>query len=446
MNCEINTRTELMSHQRDAVSKMMNVRVGALFMEEGTGRTRIVIELVKLRSSRISNVVWFCPYSIQRNIRAEIEKHCGSVGDFWNIISMESMSTGVQGIISAFRLVQESSYVIVDESHYIKGPHTKRSARIIRVAAKAYYRLILSETPVTQGVQDLYTQFYFLSERILGYNSYYAFLSNHLEFSREVPQKVVRAHNMEYLAAKIEPYVYQKTRRECCELPDKIYSMRYFRMSSEQKLHYQNLKREILEDFCFSNNTIFLLFVRLQQILSGFRKRQEEDVLLEKNPRLEALDELLYSLPDNVKIVIWAKFRYDLLAIRRILPDHASCFLHGKNDSDTRQKQLNFFHQEGRFLVLNEKMEKYNLDLSCADVVIFYNNSFSYTNRLRAENLCRGKKEKKKILYIDLICSNSIDERIQQNLSGKKHIAVALRENMKKIRTMEDRRKWMEDL
>ena len=55
------TTTELMFHQVPAVEKMMHTRVGALFMEMGTGKTRCAIEMVARRQQRIRKVIIFCP-------------------------------------------------------------------------------------------------------------------------------------------------------------------------------------------------------------------------------------------------------------------------------------------------------------------------------------------------------------------------------------------------
>ena len=433
MSCSINTLTDLMTHQQEAVEKLMKVRVGALFMEEGTGRTRTVIELVKRRSNVISNVVWFCPWSIRGYIHDEIEKHCGEVADFWHILSMESISKGLQGILNAFSLIRKDSYVIVDESHRIKAPDTKRSNRIIRAAEKAYYKLILSGSPITQGIQDLYTQFRFLSERILGYPSYYSFIANHLEFSSLNSSIPVLAHNMEYLSAKIEPYIYQKSRMECCDLSKCIYKTLHFKMTPEQREYYRNMKKEILENFYLSDKTIFYLFVRLQQILSGFRKQEYSTIALNKNPRLDTLNSLLKSFPPHAKTVIWVKFRFDQKAIRKILPGKDALFLPASAPSEKRAAFLKKFREKARFLIMNERMEKYDLDLNCADHVVFYNSSFSYTNRLRAENLFRGVSFGRKVFFYDIICSSSIDERIFLSLSKKMHEADSLRENVRKI-------------
>ena len=69
------TTTELLPYQADAVAKILPSRVGALFMEMGTGKTRTAIELVKIRHRKIDRVLWFCPVSLKETVRREILKH-----------------------------------------------------------------------------------------------------------------------------------------------------------------------------------------------------------------------------------------------------------------------------------------------------------------------------------------------------------------------------------
>jgi len=107
--------------------------------------------------------------------------------------------------------------VICDESSYIKGHSAIRTNRITYISSRAKYRLALTGTPISQGVEDLFAQMRFLSPKILGYRSFYSFAANHLEYSDKYPGMVVRAHNLEYIAAKIQPYVYQVTKEECLD-------------------------------------------------------------------------------------------------------------------------------------------------------------------------------------------------------------------------------------
>ena len=230
----MNLKTTLLQHQKIATEKMMRSKVGALFMEMGTGKTRVAIELVKRREKVIDNVVYFCPVSLKNTIFEEINKHVENPNKkYWNIIGIESMQTSIKTINIAKSLITENTFVIVDESSFIKNHKAKRTIHITHVSKKARYRLIMTGTPIQKNYPDLYSQLYFLSPLILGYNSFYSFAANHIEYSEKYKGKYY-AHNTGYLAAKMEPYVYQVTKEECLALPKKMYTSRYFSITEKQ--------------------------------------------------------------------------------------------------------------------------------------------------------------------------------------------------------------------
>jgi SNF2 family DNA or RNA helicase len=192
----MNLQTSLFEHQIPAVDKMMPSRVGALFMDMGTGKTRSAIELVYRRRARIDRVVWFCPVSLKETICYEIVKHTDAgpadicVFDdrtnqrnlpraaFWYIVGLESISGSNRVTLAARDLITEQTMVVVDESSYIKGHRSRRTERITAMSERARYRLLLTGTPLSQGVVDLYAQMRFLSPAILGFKSFYSFAHN----------------------------------------------------------------------------------------------------------------------------------------------------------------------------------------------------------------------------------------------------------------------------
>ena len=258
----MNLQTNLYKHQEAAVAKLLPTRVGALFCDMGTGKTRAAIELVYRRRQRIARVLWFCPVSLKETIAYEICKHtdAGPLCIFddrtsqrtvpqnalWYVVGIESMSASSRVVLAANSLIDEATCVIVDESSYIKGHASLRTQRITAISERARYRLLLTGTPLSQGVVDLYAQMRFLSPAILGYSSFYSFAANHLEYSDKYPGKIVRAHNVPHLAAKIQPYVYQVTKAECLDLPPKLYDVAYYHLTPEQRGAYQQAKDELL--------------------------------------------------------------------------------------------------------------------------------------------------------------------------------------------------------
>ena len=72
--------TDLYEHQIRCIDKLRKIKIGALYLEMGTGKTRTALELIKIRleKGRINHVLWLCPCSVKENLRRDIIKHTGS--------------------------------------------------------------------------------------------------------------------------------------------------------------------------------------------------------------------------------------------------------------------------------------------------------------------------------------------------------------------------------
>lgn len=75
LNADWKLTTTAYAHQRAAIEKLSRLRVGALFMDMGTGKTRTALELVWLRRKRIAKCVWCCPVSLMEETKREILRH-----------------------------------------------------------------------------------------------------------------------------------------------------------------------------------------------------------------------------------------------------------------------------------------------------------------------------------------------------------------------------------
>ncbi|MEB3103106.1 SNF2-related protein [Ferviditalea candida] len=450
------TTTDLLPHQIDAMNKLLPSRINALLMEMGTGKSRTVIELAKYRSRKIDKVVWFCPVSLKQTVLGEILKHTYCTREdicvfndeitektipdaMWYVIGIESMSSSARVILTAHKLITEKTFVILDESTYCKYHRAKRTMRITTFSREARYRAIMTGTPLSKGVQDLYSQFYFLSPKILGYSSFYSFAANHLEYSDKFPGMIVRAHNVEYLAAKIKPYTYQVTKEESLNLPTKLMRTVYFEMSEEQQEAYGQAKYDALDAVeydRFDRYYIFKLFMWLQQIVSGFWNRNGK--LLEyKHDRLSTLMDSIDKLRDD-KIIVWAKFQYDIEhiadALRTAYGYDSVALYYGKTQESKRKLEEEKFHKNARFFVGTQSTGGHGLTLNEANRVFFYNNGFKYSEREQAEDRCHRIGQEKDVIYTDIHCVNSIDDRIYKSLSKKSSVLYDFQKEVDKVK------------
>ncbi len=466
------TTTELMPHQIAAVDKIRPTKVGGLFMDMGTGKSRTAIELAKIRARKIDKVIWFCPVSLKDTVKHEIVKHtnCRDIYVFddktnernvpkarWYVVGIESMSSSNRVVATANKLVTDRTMVICDESSYIKGHSAIRTNRITYISSRAKYRLALTGTPISQGVEDLFAQMRFLSPKILGYRSFYSFAANHLEYSDKYPGMIVRAHNLEYIAAKIQPYVYQVTKEECLDLPDKLYSYRMFDMTEEQRYWYELVKDDILDEISMLGNStydqyftsiaIFRLFSALQQVACGFLNWGGKRYTFE-NDRPNMLANALHSLPNGEKALIFCKYQHDIDVIRKTLAEEfgvdAVASFDGRDNEQRRRAAVERFRNGARFLVVTQSTGGHGFNFQDqAKYAIFYNNGFKYSERLQAEDRIHRIGQTDKVTYIDIYCDCGIERRIEASMAKKGDAVDEFRAEVDKVK---DKKAKLEDL
>lgn len=450
-------KTKLLSHQQKALDKLSGLRVGALFMEMGTGKTRTIFEIMSQKQDKWDRVYYFCPCSIRQSIAKEIEKHLEGIeyriiksskiilAEFM-IIGIESLSNSDRLFLTLNEMVTENSFIVVDESILIKNHRAKRTRRLTQIAREAKYRFVMCGTPMSQGMVDLYSQFFFLSPKIIGYDYFKQFERRHIEYSDKYPGKINLYFNEGFIAAKINPYIYQVTKKECLDLPEKIFYTEYFSMSSNMKYAYNHVKNEILMDIDyeeFYSYTIFKLFTALQQVISAINPKGF-DFEFETNSRLSLLEEILERI--LYPVVIFCKFSDDINQIKTKIKD-CSLF-YGGMKQDERDKSINDFQSgETKIFLATQQSGAYGLNLQMARTVLFYNNQFSYEKRRQAiDRVHRIGMNPEGVNYIDLHCSDSIDDLISNCLECKTNVIKAFKDEIDKIKDKKEKEKRIKEL
>lgn len=453
----LNFVTKKMTHQKKAVRKLSKIKVGALYMDMGTGKSRTALELAikRLKAGKVDCVLWLCPVSVRQTIADEIEKHLDyaiyeliqpkKIED-WNahiyIAGIESISQSDRVYCRLLELVDKRNcFLVVDESSLIKNNLAKRTKRILRLGKYCTYKLILNGTPITNTEQDLFSQWYLLDWRILGYQSFWSFAANHLEYDEHIPGRVVRTLNTDYLTRKIAPYTYQVTKEECLDLPKKTYSSRYFSMTMRQAELYYWTKEDVLSqplEDPWDCSWLLELLSSLQKIISGLTPDMKpifKNPL--NNPRIQTLLEIIENMPDR-KTIIWCKYQYEIDTIKRVLIDKYGeeevSELWGELSEKRRDKELKRFQNGARFLVANKRCGAFGLNLQFCNYAIYYSNDYSWYTRSQSEDRIYRAGQKNNVHIIDIVCNNSIDEMIRDSLYHKENLIDKFRDRINKVK------------
>ena len=155
-------KTDLLPYQKKAYDKLKKIKVGALFMDMGTGKTRTALELIKKRvdEQKIDGVIWLHPCSIKMDLERNIATH-SDLAETGELVmcGIETLSTSIKENLRLLELVSKKNmFLIIDESSLIKNPYALRSKNILQISELCQYKLILNGTPVTRNEADLFNQ------------------------------------------------------------------------------------------------------------------------------------------------------------------------------------------------------------------------------------------------------------------------------------------------
>ncbi|WP_177187425.1 helicase-related protein [Peptostreptococcus sp. D1] len=427
-------------------------------MDMGTGKTITMLELIKRKSKKIDKVLWFTPVSAMENLRRNILENSNFLEhDFIKFYGIESISQSDRIYLEVLRIFEKEERImlIVDESTLIKNFFAKRSERLRYISELCKYRYIMNGTPVTRDIVDIFSQFYILDKRILGYSSFYSFANNH--FVYDDFGKRTSVLDQEYLMQRITPYTFKIKKSECIDLPKRNINTYYFNLTEEQSIHYEQIKQELLMSVDdFDSTTIYKLFTALQLITSArkvsidniHKSISSENFFNDKkdNPRLKALSNIIKS--EDEKTLIWCKYRHEVDDITSYLIEEYGeeyvCRFDGAVSIKERNIMIDKFKNKARFLVANKSCGGFGLNLQFCNRAIYYNNDFNWGTRQQSLDRVYRLGQNKKVFITDICASYKVDERILENLKKKKNLDETFNERLRKYNKV-DIDKWIDN-
>jgi SNF2 family DNA or RNA helicase len=475
---EYRFKTKPFQHQLDALEESWNKEVWALFMEMGTGKTKVCIDNMAILydKGKINAALVIVPNGIKRNWRNELQIHLVDHIKYrvaiWSaspkkeekkeldqlsvmaddltilIMNVEALSTGRGRDFARSFLLRHSAMCVVDESTTIKNHSAQRTKNILKLSDLSKYRRIMTGSPVTKSPLDLFSQIQFLDPWLIDQQSYYSFRARYAVIvSRSVGshsfQHVVKYQRLDELQEKVKNFSTRVLKSECLDLPEKLYTKRTVAMTPEQLKAYVEMKKSALT-FLENNKmmtaaTVLTQLIRLHQITCGHVKTDEGEVISLKNNRIQ---ELLNVLEETSgKVIIWAVYRHDIRAIEKAIGDiygkeNVASYYGDTKDSD-RQHIVDRFqdiNDDLRFFVGNPKTGGYGLTLTSSHTVVYYSNDYSLEIRMQSEDRAHRIGQTSKVTYVDLMAEHTIDEKIVKALNAKIDLASqVMGEDPKKI-------------
>lgn len=423
-----------LKHQADALRFCCSMKVSALFADTGTGKTKIAIDLCVSRyeAGQIRKVLVFGPVSTKRNFQKEIDKWCKDLPIEWRYVGSESMGSSDRVFLETLDWVDSETQIIVDESHMIKSPLAKRSKRIKSCTHKTSYKLVMTGTPVTENVHNLYMQYSILSDLIIGVSSWLKFEERYLIIGGRSGDEIIGYKNIDHLMGLIEPYTYQISAEDAIHLPSKEFHEHVCHLTREQEEFYSAEREALLEiierDEVYATD-IFQVFTRMQQIVSGYYLDRSGKKHMLETTKLNMIE----KIPLEDKTIFFCKYIFEVQQlIERLGKENCAVFT-GENRKNRDNELDSFVSGNKRYFVATMQSGGTGLNgLQIASSrIVFVSNSFSYFQRKQSIGRIDRQGQTCKMHIHDLLTYSGIDDRIMKNLRRKGNLADEIKDLLK---------------
>ena len=455
-------KTEPYSQQREAFNKTKLFAYAAYFMEQGTGKTKVVIDRSAYlwEQKKIDGVLILCPNSLTDTWMEEIELHCpdrvNPVAAVWDssltkkvaarlekviyaekglpflIMNIEAIRTKKGKKLAHWWLKRKRLHLVCDESQIIATPSASQTVCAIGAARFSKARSIMTGTPTDGKASDYYSQLNFLMPNPLGFSNFYSFraryctLENKLVHikpyfdkkkgkqikTRQIVQ-ITGAQNADELKRRLLEFSYFCKKKDCMDLPDKIPHKRIASLMPEGMRIYKDVCRqivtEITADRSITAEIALTKLIRLQQITGGFLPSDDDPDALPipgGNPKIDLLVEAVGQFPGPT--LFWARFKAEHKAIIKALgaivkPQYIGEITGRVAKADREDNRRAFQKGKLEYLVMSQSCGGAGYTLTKAENEIFYSNTFSHRIRVQAEDRAHRIGLEHPVNIIDLL-------------------------------------------
>jgi SNF2 family DNA or RNA helicase len=442
------------SFQVEAVNELKDLGFGAVFHEQGLGKTKIGVDLALywLSTGVADSVLIVTKKALIQNWRDELAIHShveprvlnqDRRANFYSFNSPARIYLAHYEVLkSEFKrlvLFQKTRKVavILDEAHKIKNPDSSVAKVLFNLAPGFVRRIIMTGTPIANRPYDVWSQIYFLDHgEALGTD--FASFKKRLDLSNDLASDSEKAatfaSDLATVFGKIHAFSVRETKATAdIQLPTKRLQNISVELEWRQRAIYDRFKTEC----------------RAIVVKSGIPKLDDADEILKRllrlvqvasNPRL--IDDSYHAVPGKFpvlvelitdivaageKVIVWTAFTDNVDWLARELREFNAVRVHGKLGYDQRNKSIKTFKTDAgcSILVATPPAAKEGLTLTVANHAIFFDRSFSLDDYLQAQDRIHRISQQKACVVSNLIAADTVDEWVDVLLAAK-HMAAKL--------------------
>jgi SNF2 family DNA or RNA helicase len=435
-------------HQRRAYHFSMPLPAVMLAMDMGTGKTRVVYDVIQ-NSKNIKTVLVACPKAGIEDAWGTQFKKWWRANDGTQILTLVegtqleranraydylcSSAPGRRIIVVNYEILWQPTFgdmalsgnwdlIALDESHRIRSAGGTWSKYLFRLGERAQKRMALSGTPMANGPRDVYGQYRFLDAGIFGTNIA-RFDEEFVEYADRQHYQIKGYRNQEELNRRFYSIAFWVS-DDVLDLPVWHDVYRKTKLESPARKLYDELDKEFtigIQNETVTADNVLVKATRLAQIVSGKvridTKDKKQKIFKEvSRAKRDLLIDVLAGLEKKEPLVIFARFHQDLDVIRHV------CDKMGRSAgelSSRRNDLVAWKTSKLDVIAIQIQAGSEVIDLTRSRYCIFYSIDFSRNAYLQARKRVRRPGQKRPVTFIHLLVQATIDIDIMAAIRKK---------------------------
>ena len=448
-------RADLRPYQQVGVqwlSFLTRLGLGACLADDmGLGKTLQVLALalaMRVSAPTKPPILIVAPASLLANWAAEAERFVPSLRVFIAhpaFVSRDELSTPdtflrqSDLVVTSYAALLRQNWlaqthwhlVVIDEAQAIKNAAAKQTRAV--KALRAEGRIALTGTPVENNLGDLWSIFDFLNPGLLG--TARAFRGFAKQLAAQQPP------NYAPLRRLVAPYILRRMktdRRVIADLPDKTEVKAWCSLSRKQAALYQdtvdNFARLLEEasDDMSRRGLVLSTLMRLKQICNHAAHGGGADWSHGDSGKFERLADIATTVASRQeKLLVFTQFTEIIEPLSALLAGvfgRSGLALSGETAVGKRKDLVARFQEDERipFFVLSLKAGGSGLTLTAASHVVHFDRWWNPAVENQATDRAFRIGQKRNVLVHKFICRGTIEERIDEMIEAKQHMATQL--------------------
>jgi len=259
--------------------------------------------------------------------------------------------------------------LVVDEAQKIKSATAKRS-KVLHRLGKETPALLLSGTPITRNLLDLYSQYKVIDPDLWGGESWTRFRQRYGVWGGYGGYELIGYQNTEQLKEKIAPFTVVAKKEDTLDLPEKIHTVVPVSLSPAAWREYAAMAKDGVNSEWVTTNPLEKA-LRLSQIAG--------------RAKVVATVEFVRDLLETgQQVVVYARFRDDL---ERIGAELDTPVLTGDTPMDERQRMVDAFQAgELRCFVAQITAGSTAITLTNSSNMVYHGLSYGYEDWAQSQD------------------------------------------------------------